>query len=50
VFELIDMKLSNKNDKIVKISSGYRHNLALSNEGKLFGWGSNQYSQIIPIN
>jgi len=28
-------------EKVVKIVSGYRHNLAITDKGKLFGWGYN---------
>jgi hypothetical protein len=28
-------------EKVVKIRSGYRHNMAITENGNLFGWGYN---------
>lgn len=34
------------NDQIIQIASGFRHNLALSKNGRLFAWGYNGYGQL----
>ena len=34
------------NNKIVSISCGYRHTLALTDNGKVYTWGGNQYGQL----
>ena len=44
--EFID---ANFEEKIVGISSGYQHNLIILDNESIFGWGSNQYNQILPI-
>lgn len=36
-------------EKIIKITSGYYHNFALSEGNNVYGWGSNNYSQIDDI-
>jgi uncharacterized repeat protein (TIGR02543 family) len=33
-------------ERIVDLSPGYRHTLALTNTGQLFGWGNNQFGQL----
>ncbi|GAB1865176.1 RCC1 and BTB domain-containing protein 1 [Camponotus japonicus] len=33
-------------DKIVKVTCGYDHTLALTNKGKIYAWGNNKYGQI----
>ena len=33
-------------EKIVKVVTGYRHSLAISEKGNLFGWGYNNMQQI----
>ena len=33
-------------DNIVQISAGKRHSAALTDDGKLFTWGSNEYGQL----
>ncbi len=33
-------------EKIVSISSGMRHSLALTESGRVFGWGSNEWGQL----
>jgi hypothetical protein len=38
--------LTFKNEKIVMISCGLGHSLALTENGRLFGWGSNRYGQL----
>ena len=32
--------------RVIKIASGERHSLALTSEGRVFGWGSNKYGQL----
>jgi len=38
--------VSNLNSKIIQIGCGKRHTAALSEEGSLFTWGSNEYGQL----
>jgi hypothetical protein len=46
-FELKSFKnYSFENEKIVKISCGGWHSLALTEIGRIFGWGSNRYGQL----
>ena len=33
-------------EKIVSVSAGYNHSIALTNYGKLYGWGSNSNAQL----
>jgi alpha-tubulin suppressor-like RCC1 family protein len=33
-------------EKVVKIVSGYRHNMAITDQGNLFGWGYNNQQQL----
>jgi alpha-tubulin suppressor-like RCC1 family protein len=33
---------------IVSISCGSNHNLVLTSKGEVFGWGSNEFFQIMP--
>lgn len=33
-------------EKILKIASGKRHNLAIDAKGRLFGWGQNNIQQL----
>lgn len=33
-------------EKVIKIVSGYRHNLAITEKGNLFGWGYNNQQQL----
>ena len=33
-------------ERIVKICAGYAHALALTDEGKLYSWGANQFGQL----
>ncbi len=35
-----------ENEKIVMISCGVWHSLALTKSGRIFGWGSNRYGQL----
>jgi len=35
-----------RGDKIVRISGGYTHSLAISSSGQLYGWGNNGYGKI----
>ncbi len=35
-----------ENEKIVMISCGAWHSLALTKSGRIFGWGSNRYGQL----
>jgi hypothetical protein len=50
--QYIDFKLKSfnnssfQNDKIVIISCGYWHSLALTESGRVFGWGWNRYGQL----
>ena len=39
----LPIKVSNLDTKIVQIGCGKRHTSALSEEGSLFTWGSNEY-------
>jgi serine/threonine protein kinase len=46
-FELKSFKSYNfENEKIVMISCGFRHSLALTVSGRVFGWGSNGLGQL----
>jgi hypothetical protein len=46
-FELKSFKnYSFENEKIVMISCGWRHSLALTESGRVFGWGSNGNGQL----
>jgi hypothetical protein len=46
-FELKSFKnYSFENDKVVIISCGERHSLALTESGRVFGWGSNTWGQL----
>jgi alpha-tubulin suppressor-like RCC1 family protein len=46
-FELKSFKnYSFENDKIVMISCGYTHSLALTESGRVFGWGWNGFGQL----
>jgi alpha-tubulin suppressor-like RCC1 family protein len=46
-FELKSFKnYSFENEKIVMISCGYLHSLALTESGRVFGWGDNQFGQL----
>ncbi len=40
------LKVANLEEKIVAISGGKRHSAALTAEGKLYTWGSNEYGQL----
>jgi hypothetical protein len=40
------MNYSFKNEKIVRISCGFGHSLALTESGRIFGWGSNGLGQL----
>ena len=42
----IEFKVNNQEVAIVDIKCGSLHNLALSNDGKVFGWGDNHARQI----
>ena len=33
-------------EKVVKIATGYRHSLAITEKGSLFGWGYNNMQQL----
>ena len=35
--------MANIDDEIIQISAGKRHSAALTKEGKLYTWGSNEY-------
>ena len=35
-----------ENEKVIKLSLGLHHCLALTNQGIVYGWGSNKYGQI----
>ncbi|KAL0206444.1 hypothetical protein P9112_001751 [Eukaryota sp. TZLM1-RC] len=45
-FETINSPIKLPITNIVTISAGYSHSLALSSDGKLYGWGSNLRNQI----
>jgi RCC1 and BTB domain-containing protein len=46
-FELKSFKNNSfENEKIVKISCGFWHSLALTENGRVFGWGSNTNGQL----
>ncbi len=36
------MNYSSENEKIVGISCGFEHSLALTESGRIFGWGDNE--------
>ena len=40
------IQFSNKSERVIQLSCGNRHCLALTEQGKLFGWGCNEYGQI----
>ena len=42
----LPLKVANLEEKIVAISGGKRHSAALTGEGKLYTWGSNEYGQL----
>ena len=42
----LPIKVSNLETKIVQISCGKRHSAALSQDGILYTWGSNEYGQL----
>jgi len=33
-------------EKIIDLSAGYKHTLALTNTGQLYGWGNNEFGQL----
>jgi alpha-tubulin suppressor-like RCC1 family protein len=33
-------------EPIVKVACGFRHSLAITNDGKLYGWGFNSMQQL----
>jgi hypothetical protein len=48
-FKLKSLKNKNysfENERIVMISCGYRHSLALTESGRVFGWGDNECGQL----
>ncbi|OMJ09209.1 Secretion-regulating guanine nucleotide exchange factor [Smittium culicis] len=46
VFTRVSIKENFEELKVVKLSSGLRHNLALTSKGFIYGWGSNSRSQL----
>ena len=46
IYEITDSFIMQDNDYIVSIKSGADHSLALSNNGFLYGWGSNHFGQL----
>jgi alpha-tubulin suppressor-like RCC1 family protein len=33
-------------EKVLKVVSGYRHNMAITEQGNIYGWGYNNQQQI----
>lgn len=42
----LPIKVANFDERIVSISCGKRHSVAISENGALFTWGSNEYGQL----
>lgn len=40
------VQIGDKNEKVKKIVSGNRHNLAITEKGELYGWGYNSQQQL----
>jgi alpha-tubulin suppressor-like RCC1 family protein len=40
------VKVELENNKIIKLVCGYRHTLAISDKGELYGWGFNSQQQL----
>ena len=34
------------NPKFIKIYAGFHHSMALTSDGKLYGWGNNEFGQL----
>ena len=39
-------QISNLNEKIIQVSCGFKHALALSSNNNVYGWGNNSYGQL----
>lgn len=42
----LPIQVSNLENRIIQIGCGKRHSVAVSKEGRLFTWGSNEYGQL----
>ena len=45
-FQKLDFLNLNPGETITKIRVGYSHNFAMTNEGRIFGWGSNGHQKV----